>query len=79
MTRSGVEGIRFAASTLRRYSFGIRLTITQADAKPWDRPPHDATTRWTLGKIQPLESRQDGIRWEARDDLDIGYIGYNAS
>ena len=51
--RSGVGTLpeqRVAASTLRRYSFVLRLAIAQADTSPpcpypSDRPPPDATMK----------------------------------
>ena len=61
---------RVAASTLRRYYFGLRLAIAQADARPampasfrWDSTlrNHEACGR-PLGMDQPLGSRQRRTR-----------------
>ena len=61
---------RVAVSTLRRYSFGLRLTIAQADAGPSrpyspDRLPRGAKTKHAggpPGMVQRLGSRQDIIQ-----------------
>ena len=55
---------RVAASTLRRYSFGLRLAIAQADARPVKSYPSDGTPPATTMKLADGPSA-----WLSHSDL----------